>query len=255
MNLHDRVALVTGSAHRVGKAIALALAAQGAHIAVHFGRSAEAAQETVQEIGALGVRAVPVQADLRDPDQIAALFAAVAEHFGRLDVLVNSAANFVKKPFAETTLEDWQTVMQTNLRAPFFCTQHAARLMQHAARPNEEPAAIINIADLGGIYPWADFSAHGISKAGIIFLTKATALELGPYVRVNAIAPGAILPPPYLDPAGEQWQSFGEHVPLKRTGAPEFVAQTVVYLAENDYVTGAVIPVDGGEHVIGSLKT
>jgi NAD(P)-dependent dehydrogenase (short-subunit alcohol dehydrogenase family) len=254
MNLTDKVALVTGSAHRVGKAIALALVEQGAHIVVHYGSAAEAAQEAVQVFEALGVRALPVQADLRDPDQIASLFAAVANHFGRLDVLVNSAANFVKKPFEETTLDDWKAIMQTNIRAPFFCTQHAARLMRRVDRPKGESALIVNIADLSGIYPWKGYGAHGISKAGIIHLTKVSALELGPGVRVNAIAPGAVLPPPGMDPAGEAWQTMGDQVPLKRTGDPRDVAQTVVYLAQNDYITGAVIPVDGGEHLVGSLK-
>lgn len=254
MNLHNKVALVTGGAHRVGKAIALALAEQGAHILVHYGRSADAAAQTVREIEALGVRAVPYAADLRDPDQIAALFAAVDEHFGRLDVLVNSAANFLKKPFDEITLDDWKDVMQTNLRAPFFATQHAARLMNQVERPADEPAAIVNIADLSGLYPWDGYSVHGIAKAGIIHLTKITAQALAPAIRVNAIAPGAVLPPPGVDPAGAAWQALGAQVPLKRTGDPAYIGTTVVYLVRNDYITGALLPVDGGEHLIGSLK-
>ena len=214
MNLKNKVALVTGGAHRIGKAIALALAEQGAHVVVHYGRSAEAAQDTAQQIEALGVRALTIQADLRDPEQITTLFAAVSDEFARLDILVNSAANFVNKPFDELTLDDWKDIMQTNVRAPFFCTQAAARLMKRTERPTDEPALVVNITDLSGIYPWQGYSAHGISKAGIIHLTKTTALELAPDVRVNAIAPGAILPPPGMDAAGEQWQAVGEKMPL-----------------------------------------
>jgi pteridine reductase len=252
MQLHDTVAVVTGGAHRVGKAIALGLAQAGAQIVVHYGGSEQAAANTVREIKSLGIRAQAVQADLRDPDQIDALFRTIESEFGRLDVFVNSAASFLKKPFDDTTVDDWQTVMHTNLRAPFLCTQRAARLMHRTARP--DPAVIVNIADLSGIFPWRGYALHGLSKAGIIHLTRVSAYELGPDVRVNAIAPGAILPPPDVDPQGDFWQHAGQRLPLKRTGHPAQVAQTVVFLAQNDFITGAVIPVDGGEHLIGTLK-
>jgi NAD(P)-dependent dehydrogenase (short-subunit alcohol dehydrogenase family) len=254
MNLQGKVALVTGAAHRVGKAIALALAHEGAHIVVHYGSSEQAAQETAREIAALGVRAVPVQADLRDVAQIEGLFQAVQREFGRLDVLVNSAASFVKQPFDAITVDDWKNVMQTNLRAPFLCTQRAARLMRASSRPDDEPAAIVNIVDLSGIFPWRGFVQHGISKAGLIHLTQIAAYELAPGVRVNAVAPGAILPPPGMAPDSDAWRKLGERTPLARTGHPDYVGQTVVFLAQNDYITGAVIPVDGGEHLIGTVK-
>jgi len=254
MDLQDKVAIVTGGAHRVGKAIALALAREGAHIVVHYGRSEAAARSTVAEIKSLGVRALPVQADLHDPAQIDALFRAVDEEFGRLDVLVNSAASFVKQPFDTIGLDDWKDVLQVNLRAPFLCTQRAARLMRRAERPAGEPALIVNIADLSGLYPWRGYAQHGVSKAGLIHLTKVSAYELAPEIRVNAIAPGAVLPPPGMDPRGETWQSLGARVPLRRTGHPDYVGQTVVFLARNDYITGALIPVDGGEHLVGTLK-
>jgi NAD(P)-dependent dehydrogenase (short-subunit alcohol dehydrogenase family) len=254
MDLRDKVAVVTGGAHRVGKAIALALAREGAHVAVHYGTSEAAARATVAEIKSLGVRAMPIQADLHDPAQIDALFEAVGEEFGRLDVLVNSAASFVKQPFDEIGLDDWKDVLQVNLRAPFLCTQRAARLMRRAQRPADEPALIVNIADLSGLHPWRSFVQHGVSKAGLIHLTRVSAYELGPDIRVNAIAPGAVLPPPGMDPHGERWQALGERVPLRRTGHPDYVGQTVVFLARNDYITGALIPVDGGEHLVGALK-
>jgi NAD(P)-dependent dehydrogenase (short-subunit alcohol dehydrogenase family) len=254
MNLSNKVAVVTGGAHRVGKAIALALAQEGAHLVIHYGGSEQAALETVREIEALGARAVPIQADLRDPAQVDRLFAAIETHFDHLDIFVNSAANFLKRPFDEISLGDWQDVMQTNLRGPFLCSQSAARLMRRVARPANEPALIVNIADLSGIYPWQGYALHGLSKAGIIHLTKVSAYELAPHVRVNAVAPGAVLPPPTIDPDGEFWQNMGARLPLRRVGHPDHVAQTVVFLAHNDFITGAVIPVDGGEHLIGTLK-
>lgn len=254
MNLPGKVAIVTGAAHRVGKAIGLALAREGMHIVVHYGASEQSAQETVREITALGVRAIPVQADLRDVDQIDRLFQAVRQEFGRLDVLVNSASNFVKQPFDAITVDDWKNVMQTNLRAPFLCTQRAARLMQATPRPADEPAAIVNIVDLSGIYPWRSFVQHGVSKAGLIHLTHLSAYELAPGIRVNAVAPGAVLPPQGMDPDSDTWRKLGERTPLGRTGHPDYIGQTVVFLAKNDYITGAVIPVDGGEHLIGTVK-
>jgi NAD(P)-dependent dehydrogenase (short-subunit alcohol dehydrogenase family) len=253
MQLNGKVGLVTGAAHRVGKAIALALAREGVSIAVHYGGSEQAARDTVAEIKTLGVDAFSVQADLRDPAQIDRLFETVAERFGRLDVLVNSAASFTKQPFDEISVDDWKDAFQTNLRAPFLCTQRAARLMRSVTdRPADQPAAIVNIADLSGIYPWHGYTQHGVSKAGIIHLTKVSAYELGPEIRVNAIAPGAILPPPGL--SLDRWADFGDRLPLKRTGSPDYVGQAVVFLAQNDYITGALIPVDGGEHLVGTLK-
>ncbi len=251
MQLHGKFALVTGAAHRVGKAIAVALAAQGVHVAVHYGRSEDAARETLAELQALGVRAFTVSADLRDPEQIAALFARVKAEFGRLDILVNSAANFVKRPFLDTTVEDWKNVMQANLRAPFLCTQHAARLMRQTDRPADQPAAIINIADSLGMHHYEGYAVHGLSKSGVIHLTRYTAVELAPEIRVNSVAPGPVMPPVTMDPDGPVWRGIGARLPLKRTGDPAMVGQAVVFLAGADYVTGALLPVDGGEHLCG----
>ncbi|NLX09506.1 MAG: SDR family oxidoreductase [Chloroflexi bacterium] len=251
MLLQGKVALVTGGAHRVGKAITLALAEAGADVIVHYGSSDAAARDTVREIEARGGRAAAIQADLHDPAQIDRLFAEVQAQFGRLDVLVNSAASFMRQPFDEIELDDWKDALQVNLRAPFLCTQRAARLMRAVERPADEPALIVNITDLSGIQAWRYYVQHGVSKAGLIQLTRIAARTLAPAIRVNAIAPGAILPPPHMDPAGDAWQRLGERVPLQRTGHPRFIGQTVVFLAHNDYITGAVIPVDGGEHLIG----
>lgn len=259
MELRGKVALVSGAAHRVGKAIALALAHEGAHVIVHYGGSAEAAQQTSREIAALGVEAVPIQADLHDPVQIEALFGQVRERFGRLDVLVNSASNFIKEPFDQIRPESWQDALDVNLTAPFLMIQQAARLMNASVknapgtvnRPAAgNPAAIINISDLAGLHPWRNFMQHGISKAGLLHLTRSAAYELAPTIRVNAIIPGAILPPAHMD--GERWDRMGDRVPLKRTGHPGYIQQTVLFLVTNDFITGAVIPVDGGEHLLGA---
>jgi NAD(P)-dependent dehydrogenase (short-subunit alcohol dehydrogenase family) len=250
MRLQGKVALVTGSAVRVGKTMALALAREGASIVLHSNSSAGAAHHTAHAIAALGVEVFPFQADLREADAIAALFQAVQDRFGRLDVLVNSASTFVRQPFDEVDPDSWQETMQVNLLAPFLCSQHAARLMSAVDRPAEEPALIVNIADLSGIVPWRGFVQHGVSKAGLIHLTKIAAYELAPDIRVNAIVPGAILPPPGMD--ADQWHRLGDRVPLRRTGNPDQVGQTVVFLAANDTITGAVIPVDGGEHLTGT---
>lgn len=252
MQIKDKVALVTGSAHRVGKAIAMALAREGAHIIVHYGGAAEAAQHTAREIEALGVRASVQGADLREPAGVDTLMQRVEDDFGRLDILVNSAANFVKKPFADSTVEDWKNVMQTNLRAPFLLTQRAAVLMRQQQRPAGQPAAIVNIADISGLYYWPGYIIHGLSKTGIIHLTKLTAVELAPDIRVNAVAPGPVLPPPGIDEDSDEWQALGQKLPLKRVGSAEHVAQAVLFLVQHDYITGTLLPVDGGEHIIGS---
>jgi NAD(P)-dependent dehydrogenase (short-subunit alcohol dehydrogenase family) len=254
VELAGKVALVTGASRRIGRAVALALAGQGADIAVHYGRSADAAAEAVDEIRELGVGAEAFAADLREPDEIAQLFAAIDGRFGRLDVLVNSAATFRKLEFDSASVEDWDRAVAVNLRAPFLCTQQASRLMRRSEREAGQPALVVNIADLSGLHPWLGYSVHGVSKAGLLHLTMVTARELAPEVRVNAVVPGPMLPPPGVDATDELWRRLGESVPLGRTGEPSMIGDAVVYLAEADYVTGAVLPVDGGEHLLGPVN-
>ncbi|MBN1286303.1 MAG: SDR family oxidoreductase [Anaerolineae bacterium] len=251
MDLKDQYALVTGGAHRVGKGIVLALARAGANLVIHYGRSAEAALETAAEVEALGGDVMTMQADLADPAQIAAMFDAVQAQMGRLDVLVNSAASFQRQAFDEITVEDWDAVMAVNLRAPFLCTQYAARLMR--ARQRDRPALVVNIVDLGGIDVWPAYVQHGVSKAGLIHLTRIAARALAPDIRVNAVAPGPILPTPGLHDGAEgraAWERTTQRIPLKRAGAPEEIGQAVVALAGNDYITGMTLHVDGGEHLL-----
>lgn len=256
MKLDDTVALVTGAGRRLGRAIALALAEGGSHVVVHYGRSGEAAAETADLVREREREALAVSADLRHAGAIEGLFEAVADRFGRLDVLVNSAASFERAPFEDITAEEWDAVQAVNVRAPFLCTQGAVRLMREApARAGSlgetrVPGAIVNLADLAGVTAWRGYVHHGVSKAGLLHLTTTSARELGPDVRVNAVIPGPILPPPGEDAGSEAWRRRGERMPLGRTGEPAHVAGAVVFLAENDYVTGAHLFVDGGEHLL-----
>jgi len=243
MELGGKIALVTGSAVRIGKSIALALAREGAHLVIHYGGSEGEAQQTANEVSALGVEAITVQTDLADPAAIMRMFDTIRTHFGKLDVLVNNAASFHKEPFEEMSVEAWDQVMAVNLRAPFLCIQQAAPLM----RPNG--GLIVNISDLAGVYAWHGFAAHGVSKAGIIHLTKQAARELAPEIRVNTIVPGPILPAPGMPL--DIWKSLADEVPLKRTGTPEHIAQTVIFFAHNDFLTGDTLTVDGGEGLLG----
>lgn len=251
MQLKGKVALVTGGARRLGREIALALGGAGCDVAVHFGRSEEAAEETVSRLINLGVRSNAHQADLSNHSQIESLFDSVEKEFGRLDVLVNSAATFARTPFEEITVDEWDAVMTVNLRAPFLCSQHAAALMRRSPREPQEPAHIVNIGDLSGLQIWPQFVPHGVSKAGLMHLTRAMASELAPDIRVNVVVPGAILPPPEIDEESAAWREVGERLPVGRVGNTSDVADSVVFLCRNDFITGEELVVDGGERLIG----
>lgn len=256
MKLLDTVALVTGAGHRLGRAIAIRLAEAGCHVIVHYGRSREAAGATAEAVRERGREAVALPADLARPDDIETLFCAVQERFGRLDALVNSAASFDRRPFEEITVEQWDAVQAVNLRAPFLCSQHAACLMRETADRRDArgepgaPGSIVNLGDLAGVTTWRGYAHHGVSKAALLHLTKASARELAPDVRVNAIVPGPILPPAGEDPESDAWQAKGDRVPLGRPGRPSHIADSVVFLSSNDYVTGEILFVDGGERLL-----
>ncbi len=250
MTLHGHTALVTGGAHRIGKAIALALASAGAKVAVHYRSSGQAARETVEEIRSLGVDSWPLQADLANPAEISALFTNLDRTAGALSILVNSAASFQRQPLEEISLADWEAVQAVNLRAPFLCTQLAApRIRRAAAQRGESRGSIINIADLSGLYPWKGYAHHGVSKAGLAHLTRIAAAELGPAIRVNAVVPGAVLPPAGVEATSARWREVGERLPVGKTGEPARVGEAVVFLASNNFITGELLRVDGGEHL------
>ncbi len=242
VDIADQVALVTGSAHRVGKAIALELARNGVHILVHYHRSdEETVKATLRDIKSEGVDAFAVGADISSPDGVQTVFDALHEHFGRLHILVNSASNFQRRRLLEVTLKDWDETMNINLRAPFLCTQQAVPWMR---RNEPSGGSIVNILDRGALEPWPDFAHHGISKAGLYALSQVSAASLGPDIRVNSIVPGAVLKPDATPE--ERWQANAKKEPLQRPGAPEDVARAVVYFCTEDFVTGAVLTVDGG---------
>jgi pteridine reductase len=236
--LENRVAIVTGAGKRLGRAVALRLAVEGADVAVHYGKSQPDAQEVVAEIEKSGRKAAAFGADLMDVEAIRKLIGDVAAHFGRLDVLVNSAANFLETKFLETTEAGWDSSLDTNLKAPFFCAQAAAPYLQKSGK-----GVVINFADIGGLLGWNDFLPHSVSKAGVIMMTRILAKEMAPKVRVNAIAPGTITMPG--DPV--QWEAdFTRRAPLKRSGRPEEITDAVMYLIGAEFVTGQVLVVDGG---------
>jgi pteridine reductase len=237
MKLEGRYALITGSAHRLGRSIAMALAAEGVNLAIHYFRSSQAADKAVKQAKSFGVSAHAIQADLRSHQAIEAMFSTLDQSFPRLDILVNSAAIMERSHFKSATPEAWDRTIDLNLKAAFFCLQQAARRMK-------EDGAIVNISDIIGLRPWPGFPIHAISKAGIEMLTKSAALELAPQIRVNAIAPGPVLKPESMD--AERWQEIASPSPLGKPGQPEDIARAVIYLIENDYVTGETLVVDGG---------
>lgn len=247
MDPRGKIALVTGAGRRLGRAMALALGEAGADVIVHYGSSRSGAEQTAEAVRGMGRESWTAQADLGEVGEIESLFRWVEEEPRRLDILINSAALFERQPIDEVTSEDWDRGLAVNLRAPFFATQRAARLMRRSAE-----GAVVNLVDLSGMTPWRGYTVHGISKAGLIFLTRAAARELGPEVRVNAVAPGPILPPPGEDADSASWRHRGDHLPLGRTGEPGAVCRAVLYLVGASYVTGVVLPVDGGEHLVDS---
>ncbi|MBC8099815.1 MAG: SDR family oxidoreductase [Armatimonadetes bacterium] len=246
LELSDQVAVVTGAAQRVGKAIALELARRGVNILVHYNSSSDdTARDTVHEIKSLGVVAVAVQADISRPEGVTTVFEAVREHFGRLHILVNSASVFPKGTLGETTLDAWQQALDVNLTAPFLCTQAAVPLM----RQNDPSCGvIINLCDRGSVLPWAERAAHGISKAGLWMLTQTSAINYAPDIRVNGVLPGPVLAPPGMP--DEKWQRIGQEQTLvQQVGAAEDVARAVAYLASESFITGALLHINGGEHL------
>lgn len=240
MNLQSRTALVTGGAHRVGKAIVLELARAGANVVINYNSSAQAAAETAAEARALGVDALTVQCDIADLSCVQRMVARIREHFGGLDVLVNSADYFGRHPFPTDDYSVWRRVIDITVNGSFYVSNECAPLL--LANDN---SAIVNIVDLSVWQPWPNFTAHAAAKGALMSMTQQMALELAPTVRVNAVAPGPVLPPPGY--SEKQLQASANRTLLRRWGSPEDVGRAVRFLAEADYITGDVIFVDGGE--------
>jgi len=232
--MKDQVVLVTGAARRIGRGIALRLAAEGARVAVHYHNSEADARRTAAECGGAPV----FRADLEKLDEIHRMFADVAGHFGRLDGLVNNAARFTRFDPLEITERDWDFIYSVNLKATFFCCQAGARLMRETGG-----GRIVNISSLGGIRPWAEHAHYCASKAGVIMLTRVLAKAFAPEITVNSVAPGVI---PF-DDIDERGKRMIEATPARRGGTPAEVADAVVYfLKATNFITGQILAVDGG---------
>jgi len=236
--LAGKVALVTGAAKRIGRSVALRLGSEGADVIVNYRSSRMEADEAVAQISATGRRAVAIQADVAKRADVAAMFAAIEREFGRLDILVNNAGMFFPGKFDDLTEEQWDTILDSNLKSQFLCSQTAAPMLRRSGQ-----GRIINFASLGGLLAWPAYTHYCVSKAGVIMLTRCLARALAPEITVNAVAPGTISFP---GDAPEIAEDFIRRTPLRRTGGPEDIDDAVIFLAQSPFITGQVIIVDGG---------
>ncbi len=240
-HLKGQTFLVTGGAHRVGRALALGIAAAGGDVIIHYGRSQQQAQETATQIAALGRTAYLLQADLDDPHQSATLIARAWE-YASLNGLVNNAAIFAPLHWDDTSLEDWERHLRINLTAPFLLSQAFAKHL-----PSDSLGRIVNIVDWRALRPGADHFPYTISKAALAALTRSLAAALGPRLTVNALALGAILPPS----DGAAVDTIVRGIPIERWAHLEEVQQALVFLLSGPrYITGEIIHLDGGRHLI-----
>lgn len=237
------IALITGGAVRVGRAITLALVDAGYDVVVNYRSSEGPAHDVAEIVEEMGRRAWTVQGDLAEPGTADLLAGAVREGPGRLDLLVNSAANFHSTDILDTDAAEWDAVHDVNLRGPHLLVRACADLLT-ASR-----GAVVNIADHMGIRPWVRYGSHSVAKAAVVHLTKVQALALAPNVRVNSIAPGLVLPPDDMDEAALEREMAG--IPLGRSGSPQDVAEAVLFLAGAPFVTGHLLVVDGGQTLRG----
>ncbi|MDO9130779.1 MAG: SDR family oxidoreductase [Anaerolineales bacterium] len=235
------LALVTGAAHRLGRAFALALARQGYAILLHYHLSAVDANEAASEIQSLGVPVYLVQADLTNTTDLYSLFSTLDILPHRLKVLVNSAALMPRGDVRTLSAADFDSALALNLRAPFLCAQESAKRM-------EAGGLIVNVTDVGALKAWSGFPAYTVSKAALESLTRLQARSLAPKIRVNAIAPGLVLPSGQV--SQEEWQRLVERLPLKRPASVDEIASALEFLLKNEYITGQTIVVDGGYSLI-----
>jgi len=238
MKLKNKTVLVTGAARRVGKEIACLFAEQGANVIISYRNSSKDAKETVKLLMKHTKSSKAIKADISKSTDIKQLINQIKKEFGNIDVLINSASNFIKTPYKNLTEKEWDLAIDTNLKGPFLCALHASKIMKTGS-------VIINIADWSGIRPYRDYLPYCVSKSGLIGLTKALAKELAPRIRVNAIAPGPVLAPETM--SKKERNELAKRVPLRRWGKPRDIAQTAMFLVVGtDFMTGAVVVVDGG---------
>ena len=240
MKLKGKVAVVTGGAKRIGRAIALALAERGCHVAITYLSSHREAAATVTSIRQRKVRGWAVPVDQRDGDQVRQAVRKIHDHFGRIDLLINSASSFYPTPLEQVTEAQWTDLIETNLAGPWWFAQAVAPILKR-----QRSGKIVNIVDVAAFSPWPSYLPYCAAKGGLVTLTKGLAKALAPSIQVNAIAPGPILFPPNVS-ARERKQAI-EKTLLKRCGSPADIVQAVLFLLEgSDFITGVILPVDGG---------
>lgn len=240
MHLHGKTALITGAARRIGQAIALDLARQGMNLILHYRGSRKEAQETAEKAAAHGVKAYLIQADLRSLMEVRKLARQAFQRSPQIHVLINNASVFYKTPLGKVREKDWDELMDVNLRAPFFLSEAVGLRMVR-----QKQGKIINLTDWTAFRPREDYIPYCASKAGLVAVTLGLAKKLAPYVQVNGIAPGPILPPEGV--ASKDQPEVIRLTPLRRYGSPGDITAAIRFLIrETDFVTGIVLPVDGG---------
>lgn len=237
-----KIALVTGASRRIGRVIALGLARAGWHIGVHYRSSPDEARSVAGEIESLGRRAVLLAADLADADAVQALIPRCADMLGAPNCLVNNASLFLADTLATLDIASWQSHMDVNLRAPVFLSRSFAETL-----PPNRRGVIVNIVDQRVLRPSRDFFSYSVSKSGLWWVTQTMAQSLGPRIRVNAVAPGPVLPS--VHQTDEEFEAEAASTLLGRDAPPEDIANAVLYLVEASSVTGQMLTVDSGQHL------
>jgi 3-oxoacyl-[acyl-carrier protein] reductase/pteridine reductase len=240
MELKNKTALITGGAVRVGREITLSLAKAGAHVAINYYQDADEAARTAREAASYGISALAVQADISQWTQVKRMFATIHRKLGPIDILVNSSSLFKPTPLPTESVEAWQAVTGILVNGAFYVSNLAAFDML-----KKKQGVIVNIIDLTAWEAWPHFAAHVVGKSALLALTRQLAVDLAPHVRVNAIAPGPILPPRDYSP--EKIKRTAAKTLLGRWGTPEDISRTVIFLIESDYINAEVVTVDGGE--------
>ena len=240
MNLKGTTALVTGGAVRVGKAITLGLARAGANVVINYSRDSAQAVQTAREAESHGVSAMIVRANIADWEQVKSMFDAIHESGRTIDVLVNNASLWKQTPFPTDSIEDWHTVTGILINGAFYVSNLAARDMLE-----KKAGAIVNIVDISITEAWPKFAAHVVGKSALMAMTRQFALDLAPYVRVNAVCPGPVLPPPDYSP--EKVAKTAAKTLLGRWGTPEDISKAVNFMIESDYINAESVTVDGGQ--------
>jgi len=244
--LRGKTALVTGAARRLGRASALALAGAGADVAITFRNSAQEARETVVDLSGLGVRALVLRCDVTDEGSIRAMMKEAGRELGRIDILVNNAANYETAEFEKLTLRQWDAIFASNTRGPFLVSREALKWMRRKRGQRQGPieAKIVNMGSLGGLRPWATNAHYCSSKAALHMLTKVMAKALAPEIAVNAVAPGMI--DLKEQSAAAFMRRMAKQTPMRRNGRAEEIAEAVLFLMSNGFVNGITLTVDGG---------